>query len=252
MPQVLILGVIGLAVDLQRDVVRLSVLDLLFTGLDIPLTPRGDDGHAGCEVLDRQLETNLIVALAGATVADGVGAFLERDLDQTLGDAGAGVAGAEQILFIHRPRLDAGDDEIVNVLLGEVQHVQLGSAGLECLFLQALQFVCLTDVTGHGDDLAVVVVLFQPRDDDGGIQTARVGEHDLFDVFFVHVYASSLNEYSLNLSNMHTLYTFNRGLSSGYSYLCNKIGTLYNYSYRAAGGTGQNGRKILADAVRIC
>ncbi len=76
MPQVLILAVVGLAVDLEGDVMRLGILDLFLTGLDIPNTPRSDDGHIGREVLDRQLKTNLIVALAGTAVADRVGAFL--------------------------------------------------------------------------------------------------------------------------------------------------------------------------------
>ena len=38
-PEVLVLGVVGLAVDLQGHVVRLGVGDLLLTRLDIPLPP---------------------------------------------------------------------------------------------------------------------------------------------------------------------------------------------------------------------
>jgi hypothetical protein len=37
-PQVLVLGVVGLTVDLQGDVVGLGVVDLLVTALDAPLT----------------------------------------------------------------------------------------------------------------------------------------------------------------------------------------------------------------------
>ena len=70
-------------VDFQRDVMGLGVLDLLFAGLDIPLAPGSDDGHVGGKVLDGQFETNLIVALTGAAVHDGVCAFLEGDFYQT-------------------------------------------------------------------------------------------------------------------------------------------------------------------------
>ena len=43
MPQVLVLGVVRLAADLQRDVVGLGIVDLFVAALDVPLTPRGDD-----------------------------------------------------------------------------------------------------------------------------------------------------------------------------------------------------------------
>ena len=47
MPEVLILGVVGFAVDLQRNVVRFRVFDLFLTGFDIPFAPGSDDGHIG-------------------------------------------------------------------------------------------------------------------------------------------------------------------------------------------------------------
>ena len=185
-PQVLVLGVVGLPVDLQRHIVGLGVFDLFLTGLDAPLTPGGDDGHVGGKVLDGQLEADLVVALAGAAVDDGVGPFLDGDVHQALGDAGAGGAGAQQVVLIHGAGLHGGDDEVVHIFLGEVQHIELGSAGLDGLLLQPLQLVGLTHVAGDGDDLAVIVILFQPGDDDGCIQTARVGENDFFDIGFIH------------------------------------------------------------------
>src|SRR5699024_11955008 len=64
--EVLVLGVVGLTVDLQGDVVSLGVVDLLVTALDVPLTPGSDDGHVGGQGLEGQLKTDLVVALAGA------------------------------------------------------------------------------------------------------------------------------------------------------------------------------------------
>ena len=164
---------------------RLGILDLFLTGLDVPDTPRSDDGHVGSEVLDRQLETNLIVALAGTAVADRVGAFLESDLDKTLRDAGTRGRGTQQVFLIDSARLHGGDDEIVDILLGLVEDIELGRAGLERFFLQTLELVVLTDVAGYRDDLAVIVVLFEPRDNDGCVQTARISENDFLDVFLV-------------------------------------------------------------------
>ena len=78
----------------------LGVVDFLVTGDDVPLPPGGDDLHTGSEALDGQLEPDLIVALAGAAVADGVGALLQGDLCQLLADDGAGEGGTQQIGLI--------------------------------------------------------------------------------------------------------------------------------------------------------
>src|SRR5699024_3032986 len=207
--EVLVLGVVGLTVDLQGDVVSLGVVDLLVTALDVPLTPGSDDGHVGGQGLEGQLKTDLVVALAGAAVADGVGAFLDGDLGQGLGDAGTGMAGAQQVILILGVGLQAGPDEVFHIFLLQVQDVQLGSAGLFGFLLQAVQLGALAHVTGNGDDLAVVIVFFQPGNDDGSIQAAGVGQNYLFDILFRLFHDGSLsrlsfemdlNKYSLHVS----------------------------------------------------
>ena len=185
-PQVLVLGIVGLAVDLQGDVVSLGVVDLLVTALDIPLTPRSNDGHIGAQGLEGQLKTHLIIALAGAAVADGVCAFLDGDIRQSLGDAGTCKAGAQQVVLVLCAELQGGEDVVLHKVLLQVQHIQLGCAGSLGLFFQTIQLRALTHVTGDSDDLAVVVVFLQPGNDDGGIQTAGVCQNDFFDVFLFH------------------------------------------------------------------
>jgi len=185
-PQVLVLGVVGLAVDLQGDVVSLGVIDLLVTALDIPLTPRSNDGHIGAQGLEGQLKTHLIVALTGAAVADGICTFLDGDIRQSLCDARTCKAGAQQIVLVLCAELQGGEDVVLHKVLLQVQHVQLGSAGSLGLFFQTIQLRALTHVTGDSDDLAVVVVFLQPGNDDGGIQTAGVCQNDFFDVFLFH------------------------------------------------------------------
>ena len=177
-PEVLVLGVVGFPADLEGHVMRLGVVDLLVPGLDGPFPPGSDHGHVRQEVLDGQLEADLVVALAGAAVADGVRVFLLRDLRQALGDAGTGVAGAQEVVFIDGSGLHGGDDVFVDVFVRQVQHVELGRAGLEGLFLQAFQLVRLADVAGHGDDFRIVVVFLEPGDDDGSIQSAGIGQDD--------------------------------------------------------------------------
>ena len=126
----LVLGVGSFTGKLQGNVVSLGVVDLLVTGLDIPLTPGSDDLHIGSKALDGQLKTDLVIALAGAAVADRVSAFLKRDVYQALSDAGTGVAGAQQILFVNSAGLHAGDDVVINIFIGLIQNVQFGSTGL--------------------------------------------------------------------------------------------------------------------------
>ena len=169
-PQVLVLGVVGLPVDFQGDIVGLGVLNFLLAGLDIPDTPGGDDLHIRSKGLDGQLEADLVVALAGAAVADGVGALFFGDVHNALGDDGTGKGGAQQVLvLIHSPGLHRGVDVVLDELLFQIQHVQFGGAGLLGLFLQAVQLGALAHVAGNGDDLAVVVVFLQPGDDDRGV-----------------------------------------------------------------------------------
>ena len=185
-PQILVLGVVGLAADLQRDVVGLSVVDLLVAGHDVPLTPGGDDLQLGSKALDGQLETHLVVALAGAAVADGVGTLGLGDLHQLLGDNGAGEGGAQQVGLILGVGHDGGDDDVVHHLVGQVGHDQLAGAGLEGLLLQTFQLGALTHIAGDGDDLGITVVFLQPGNDDRGVQTAGIGEDHFLDLLISH------------------------------------------------------------------
>ena len=186
-PQVLVLGVVRLAGDLQRHMVRLGVVDLLVTGLDLPLSPRRDDRHIRREALDGQLKPDLIVALAGRAVRDGVGALGQRDFGQLLADNGPRKRGAEQILFVFCVHHDGRDDNLVAHLVGEIGDNQLARAGLDGLFLETVQLVALTDISRDGDDLGIVIMLLQPGDNDRSIQTARIGQNDFFDLALIHV-----------------------------------------------------------------
>ena len=184
-PEVLVLGIVGLPADFQGDVVGLGVVDLLVPALDIPLPPGGDDLHLRGEALDGQLKAHLVVALAGAAVADGVGPLLFGDLHQPLGDDGPGKGGAQKIVFVLGPHLHGGDDHLIHHLVGKVLDVELRSPGLDGLLLQAVQLGALAHVGGDRHHLTVVVVLLEPGDDDGCIQPAGIGEHDFFDAAVV-------------------------------------------------------------------
>ena len=102
---------------------------------------------------------------------------------QPLGDDGPGKGGAQQIVLVLGPHHHGGDDDLVHHLVGQVLDVQLGRTGLDGLLLQAVQLgPPVPTSAGDGDDLGVVVVLLQPGDDNGRIQTAGVGQDDFLDL----------------------------------------------------------------------
>ena len=141
-------------------------------------------------MLDGQLKTYLVIALARAAVHNGVCLFLQGNIHQPLGDAGPCVACAQQIVLIDCPSLHAGDDIVIHIFIRQIQHIELGSPRLQCLLLQALQLIRLAHIACHGDDLAVVVVFLQPGDDHRSVQTAGICKNHFLYISFIHNYSS--------------------------------------------------------------
>ena len=147
-----------------------------------------------------------------ATVADSVAAFLECNLNESLCDAGTRVRRAEEVFLIDRARLHCGDDVVVNVIVAEVEDVELRRARLESLFLESFKLVSLTDVTRDRDDLAVVVVFLEPRDDDRGIETARICKGNFLYFGFVNNFHNKLlilHKYARFFEYLHIIHHFN-------------------------------------------
>ena len=179
MPEV---GIARIDLLLRRgdgNALRRRVVDRVFAAADVPLAPRRDDGKLGRERREGHLEANLIVALAGAAVRERVGADAMRDLDLTLGDERARHRGAEQVLpIVDGAGAQRGEDEVAHELFAQILDVALLGAGGEGLLAHAAQLVgTLSDVGRDADD-ARVVVLTQPRNDDRGVEAARIGEND--------------------------------------------------------------------------
>ena len=150
----------------------------------IPLAPRRDDLDARLQRVGAELETHLVVALAGRAVTDGIGAGFIDDLDQALGDQRPGDRGTEQVFaFINGIGAEHREDEVADELLAHIVDIDVLrlDAGLQRLGARRLQLFALAEVGGEGDDFALVHVL-QPLEDDRGIQTARIGQHNLLDV----------------------------------------------------------------------
>ena len=117
----------------------LGVFDLSRTGIEIPLTPRSDQRDVRCECLDRQLEADLVVALARSAMSDGVSALFLGNLDELLGDDRTCERRAEQVLvLVDSTGLERRPDVFLEELFLEVLDVDLGSTGFQGLVVYAL------------------------------------------------------------------------------------------------------------------
>ena len=176
-----------------------GVVDLLLTALDVPYTPGSDYLHLGRESLDRELETHLVVALSGATVADGVGAFPKRDLHYPFCDYRTGKRGAQEIIsFVFSARLERGEYVILDEFLFEVRYVQFARSRFDSFLFEPVKLGALSDVARYRYYLGIVVILFEPGDYYRSIQSARIREY-----YFLYLFVS--HDMCLRLF-MHRLY----------------------------------------------
>ncbi len=172
-PDVLILGVVSLTAYLEWDVVSLSVVDLLVTGLDIPFSPRSDDSHIRSESLYSKLETNLVIALTSTAVADSVSAFFESYLSDALSNDRTSERSTEHIsVLVDSTSLNSRINVVLNEFFLQVSDDELGSASLNSLLLKAVKLSTLSNVTGNSDYFWIVVVFLEPRNDDRCVKTA--------------------------------------------------------------------------------
>ena len=162
------------------DLVLLGELQQGLPGLEVPLPPGGDDMDVGLQGVVAELEPDLVIALAGGTMADGVRAGLAGDVDLLLGDQGPGDGGAQQVLaLIDRVGPEHGEDVVADEFLAHVldEDVLGLDPGGQGLGPGRLDLLALAEVGGEGHHLAAVFGL-QPLQDDRGIKTARIGKDD--------------------------------------------------------------------------
>ena len=177
-PHVLVDGVRGLLGLGDRQLVLLGERDLDVAGQG-QVANRADGLQRRVDGGDGDLETNLVVALAGATVGDGVGAELVGGAHEVLGDQRTGNGGDQRVdAFVHGVGLEGLHAIFVGELVTGVDHVGFdGSAGKGALLDGLEAFAALADVEGHGHDV-LAGALLQVRDGDGGVKTAGVGQNN--------------------------------------------------------------------------
>src|SRR5690606_32005302 len=132
----------------------------------IPFTPRCNHLYTWLERVGAEFETDLIVALAGCTVRDGVGTGFVGDFDQSAGNQWSGNGRAQQVFaFVNGVGAKHGIDEVARELGLQVVDEDLLDAKRFSLGARRRHFFTLADIGREGHDFAVVLRL-QPFGDD--------------------------------------------------------------------------------------
>src|ERR1700737_2735943 len=137
---------------------------------EIPFAPGCYDLDVGGERVVAELEADLVVALAGGAMGDGIGADLASDLDLPLGDQRGRDRGAEKVgAFIERVGAKHRKDEIAHKLLAQIVDKDLADPEQLGLAARRSQLLALAEIGGKGDDLAAISLL-QPAQDHRSVE----------------------------------------------------------------------------------
>ncbi len=167
----------------NRDLVLFGEFEQMCAALERPVAPGRDDLDVGVQRIGRKLETDLVVALAGRAMRDGIGTGLGGNLDQVLGNQRAGNRRAEQVdAFIDRIGTEHREDEIAHEFFTHVLDENLLDAQHLGLLARRLQFFALAEIGREGHDFGVEFGL-KPLQDDRGVEAAGIGENDFLHVF---------------------------------------------------------------------
>ena len=165
----------------RGDAVLLCILHEVGARAEGPLPPRGDDPDGGIDGIVGQLESDLVIPLAGGPVGDGVRPLSLRHSHLGLGDERSRHGGPQEVApLVQGVGLQTREHEVSDELLAEVLHVTGGRTRPERLLTNRLNLFPLAHVRHKGHHLALVG-LDQPPHDDRGVQPPRVRQHDLLD-----------------------------------------------------------------------
>src|SRR5262245_57783505 len=173
------------AVDLfeagrDRDPALVGVIDRVLARDDVPFAPGGDHRQFGGQGFECQFKTDLIVALACASVCERVAARPLSDFDLAFGDDGPCERSAEQIfVFVDGAGAQRGPDVFSDEFVAQVFDVYFRRARGDGLLFQSGQLFALPHVGGDRDYVAVIG-LFQPGNDNRSVESARIRERDTF------------------------------------------------------------------------
>src|ERR1700756_4783001 len=74
---------------------------------------------------------------------------------------------------------ERGPNVVSDKFFAQIFDIGAGGAGGERFLARGFEIFLLADVADHGDDFALIIFL-QPRDDDGRVEPAGIGEDYFF------------------------------------------------------------------------
>ncbi len=167
--------------------------DRVFAAPDVPFAPRCYDGQIRSKRSVSELEADLIVTLAGATVGERIRTHLPSDLNLSARNEGTAHRCAEEIFStVNRSGSERGPDEVFDKLLPEVLDVALVRAGSNRFGAYALQLFSLADIRGDTNHPRAITLL-EPGDDDRCVEPAGVGEGNCANHGRLNKYSECLN-----------------------------------------------------------
>jgi len=151
-----------------------------FVARPLVFARRADDGQAGRQRGERDVEAHLVVALARAAVRDGRRADLARLVDEQLRDERAAEGRRQGVLaLVDRVGRERREREVAHEVVARVDDRVLDRARLVCALLCAFEVLDVAEVDEEADHL-VAPVLLQPLRRGGGVEAPGVGKDDAF------------------------------------------------------------------------
>ena len=177
-PEVLVDRVGTLLGQRHRHVVPGAEVEQL-AAAHVPGARRGEALEVRVLALDADLDADLVVALAGAAVGDGVGAVPVRRLDELLGDQRPRQRRDQRVLvFVERVGHQRRQHEVLGELLLGVDDDGVDRPGRPGALHELVDVLDAADVDQHGDRVETVLLL-EVRDHGCGVESAGVGEDGL-------------------------------------------------------------------------
>src|SRR5690606_14916922 len=138
-----------LLADRELQATLLGVRDRILARVDVPLTPRCDHLEVRSKRCEGQLEADLVVALAGASVCERVGARRECALRLPASDDRPRHCGAKQILArVDRAGTQRREDRVAHELLTQILDDERLRTLLERTLLESRKLLAGADVRG--------------------------------------------------------------------------------------------------------
>ena len=170
----------------DRNLVLLGIGDQLGARSQIPFSPWGDDPDIGLLRVIGEFETNLIIALAGGTVRNSVSTHFAGNFDLAFGNQWPCDRGAKKIhALIERVGAEHREDIVAHKFFAQIFDENLLDAQHLSFRARRFNLFTLADIGGEGYNFGIVLIL-QPAQNDRGVEPARIGENDFFDVILFH------------------------------------------------------------------